>query len=329
MFNLLKYSGAILIATNYGLKIASDAKIFRLYWVFGVSLALCIECSSLIFPQFFLILASSANFLKLTSLSCSNISRTIILNDFARYGNISDITNKYMIHQNISTFIGNVFGFIVSLCLPQTFIHTFGFIFCLSALNIYISYRGLKYIELNEFNFQRAMIFSQEYITNKLKILSPSEVCLKEKVFLQKMKNIKFCKVSPEIILNSDKTGYIIRLIDIFKDRKFFIYVKKKGLLRFFGLNRFEIYSFLKINADNNDIFMAFLLSIKINLLLKEKKRLLFYKDISSIIEEANLWLNEINEEELFSEIKKSGWNSNFNSLEENFSRYQILIKPR
>lgn len=219
-------------------------------------------------------------------------------------------------------------GFIISLVIPHTFTYTFSLITCLSVLNLHISYKSLKYIELNEFNFQRAVIFSKEFVFTEGKVkLSPSEICAKEKVFFYTMKNIKFCKISPEIILKSDKTGFIIRLIDIFKDKNYIVYVKKRDILGFFGINRFEVFTFLKVNADNEDIFLAFLLSVKINILLKEWRGRLSYKDVSKLIEKANLWVDELNEEELFSAMKKSGWNLNFSPLEENFMRYQMLIK--
>jgi hypothetical protein len=291
-------------------------------------LALLIECSSLKYPQFFLFLATTANFIKLTSLSSSNLSRTIILNHFAKQGNISDITNKYSIQQNIAVFTGNLLGFMISFILPHTFTYTFSFITILAILNLHISYKSLKFIELNEFNLQRATIFADEYIRSEGKnILSCSEICQRERVFFKKMKNIKFCRKSPEIILKSEKTGYIIRLIDIFKDKNYIIYVKKRDILGLLGLNKFEIYTFLKINADNDDIFLAFLLSVKIDILLREWKGRLNYKDVSKIIEKANIWVNEIDEKKLFTEMKKNELNLNFSSLEENFMRYQMLIK--
>jgi len=189
----------------------------------------------------------------------------------------------------------------------------------------------LKYVKLSDLNFQRAVMVCLEYINSgNKKLLSPEEVVQREKIIFRKFKGIKFCHCSPEIILKSEKLGYIIRIMDIFKEKKFIVYVKKRNLLQLFGLRKYTIYTFLKVNADNNDIFLAFLLSVKINLMLHESKKKTIginYKDISAIIEEANLWLDELDKKFIFSEMKYLGWNMNFNNLEEKFYRYHMLIK--
>lgn len=320
-----------MINTKYSQKISLNAKSFRVYWVIGVNLALLIECTSLIMPQYFLLLATTANFIKLISLASANFSRTIILNNFSVSHNVSEITNKFSLQQNISVFIGNLLGFILSISLPQTFPLTFTILSFLAILNIKISYDSLKYIKLTDLNFQRATLLCLEYIkSGNKKILSPQEMLNKEKIFFTKFGAVKFCQISPEIILESQKTGYIIRIIDIFKDKNFIVYVKKRRLLGLIGLRKFTIYTFLKVNAENTDIFIAFLLSVKINLMLQEFKKptiAMNHKDISAIIEQANMWLEELDKKAIFNDIKNLGWNTNFSSLEEKFYRYHMLIK--
>lgn len=276
-------------------------------------------------------LATSANFIKLTSLASANLSRTIILNNYSVSHNVSDITNKYSLQQNIAIFIGNVLGFGLSILIPQTFGYTFTLLSFLAILNMKISLNSLQYIKLNDLNFQRAVLVCLEYINSgNKKIISPEEVVNKEKIFFSQLNGLFFCQSSPEMILKSEKTGYIIRIIDVFKEKNFIVYVKKRKLLGLIGLRKFNIYTFLKVNADNNDIFLAFLLSVKINLMLQETKKSTIsinYKDVSGIIENANSWLEELDKKYLFNEMKNSGWNMNFSGMEEKFYRYHMLIK--
>lgn len=296
-----------------------------------MNIALLTECTSLIFPQYFLLLATSANFIKLTSLASANLSRTIILNNFSVSHNVSDITNKYSLQQNIAIFVGNLLGFGVSILIPQTFGYTFSLLSLLAVLNMKISITSLKYIKLSELNFQRAALLCLEFINSgNKKVLSPEEIVSREAIVFSKLNGLNFCQSSPEIILKSEKTGYIIRIIDIFKEKNFIVYVKKRKFLGLVGLRKFNIYTFLKVNADNNDIFLAFLLSVKINLMLQETKKstiAINYKDISAIIEKATLWLEELDKKHLFNEMKNLGWNMNFSGLEEKFYRYHMLIK--
>jgi hypothetical protein len=276
-------------------------------------------------------LATSANFIKLTSLASANLSRTIILNNYSVSHNVSDITNKYSLQQNIAIFIGNLLGFGLSILIPQTFGYTFSLLSFLAVLNMKISIKSLQYVKLNDLNFQRSVLFCLEYINSgNKKVLSPDEIVNKEKIYFSKLNGLNFCQSSPEIILKSEKTGYIIRIIDIFKDKNFIVYLKKRKLLGLVGLRKFNTYTFLKVNADNNDIFLAFLLSVKINLLLQETKKssiAINYKDISAITEKANSWLEELDKKNLFNEMKNLGWNMNFSGLEERFYRYHMLIK--
>lgn len=276
-------------------------------------------------------MATSANFIKLTSLASANLSRTIILNNYSVSHNVSDITNKYSLQQNIAIFIGNLLGFGLSILIPQTFGYTFSLLSFLAVLNMKISIKSLQYVKLNDLNFQRSVLFCLEYINSgNKKVLSPDEIVNKEKIYFSKLNGLNFCQSSPEIILKSEKTGYIIRIIDIFKDKNFIVYLKKRKLLGLVGLRKFNTYTFLKVNADNNDIFLAFLLSVKINLLLQETKKssiAINYKDISAITEKANSWLEELDKKNLFNEMKNLGWNMNFSGLEERFYRYHMLIK--
>lgn len=201
----------------------------------------------------------------------------------------------------------------------------------LAVLNMKISITSLKYIKLSELNFQRAALLCLEFINSgNKKVLSPEEIVSREAIVFSKLNGLNFCQSSPEIILKSEKTGYIIRIIDIFKEKNFIVYVKKRKFLGLVGLRKFNIYTFLKVNADNNDIFLAFLLSVKINLMLQETKKstiAINYKDISAIIEKATLWLEELDKKHLFNEMKNLGWNMNFSGLEEKFYRYHMLIK--
>lgn len=254
------------------------------------------------------------------------ISRTAIIENYCKDNNIVDLTNKFVIQNNISMFIGNIIGFTISLIIPlNSFAPTFGVITVLSVYNIYAALKSVSYIDFIYFNLQRACIFCEEYINNK-NVLSPEEVSKREKMIYKKHNKIHFCRKSPEIILHTDNQLYIVQLFELFRDLNFFVYVKKK--FNIFKMRYdYKIYTFLRVNAENNDVFSAFLFSVRLsNRLADFKRKNVSYDTIVDIIEENVEYCSKV-DKKLLDKMKSAGWNLNFSYLEENYARYHMLYK--
>lgn len=272
-------------------------------------------------PKYFLIIATVSNIFKLTGLSCNAISRITILEHYSKNNNIVDVSNKGGIQHNIALLTGNLLGFGISMIIPMNnFALTFSLLSLLSVLKISLGYKGTRKINFDEFNFQRTCLVTEEYINSKT-ILSPLETSAKEKLLFRRYSKLYFCTHSPEMILKLDNNPYVLKLFDIFKDKSYFILI-------FPSHTRYRIYSFLKVNAENNDIFISFLLSIKIYSLLKQnKQKNLTYDDLASLIASSIAYVDCIDKKTLFEKMKLVGWSLNFTHLEQEYSRLHMLFK--
>ncbi len=284
------------------------------------SFSFLVESTTLIIPGSFLLIATSANIIKLISLNCIFISRTVIIENLAKENNLADLSNRLALHNNISMLCGNLLGLGFSLLIPlNNFATTFSVLFGISLYNIYTSYRCLKYVEFNHFNFQRLSILLEEYLISG-NILTPAEVSKKETIIYAKYSNIKFCQESPEIIIHSDNKLYIVKSFNLFRDRNFFLYVKKCFNLKKLKYE-YTISTFLRVNAENTDILMAFIFTIRLNQNLKSNL------EIEDLIEENFTFLDEFDKKHFIEKLKNAGWSLNFSCLEEKYSRYHLLFK--
>ena len=203
--------------TRIGQKIGTNTENYNFFWILGINLSFLIKRTSLNFPEYILVLAMSANLLKLTSMISSYTFRLKNINkDYSN--NFFDIPFKCGLQESISVLFGSILGFSASLFFTQTFQFSIFLVFSLAITNVFTSLQSLKYLKINDFNFQKAARFCNEFVISKQKkLLSPIEIALKETLIFSEFANIKFCNFSPDILLNSDKNGYIIRIIDMFK----------------------------------------------------------------------------------------------------------------
>ena len=260
------------------------------------------------------------------------VTRAGIIQHFSVDNNVTDLTNKATTQHNLSIllgiinayYIGNIIGFGVSMLLPSNFSYIFGFI---SAMTIYHLYTGIKSVNsiiLDEFNIQRMYILCDEFIKNK-KVISPNQVYLKEKMIFRDVRNIHFCQKTLEFLIvnegNDDE--YLMDLIRIYKNQKFFCYAVKR-----FNICKlsyyYELNVSLRIDSDNSDIFLAFLYAVELNQVLIET---MDFKNIIFKMEETLKYIDEIKVKEVVEEMKLLGWMTNFSILEEKYCRYQILYK--
>ena len=287
------------------------------------------EVIPLLLPKYFLIIASVANIIKFISLSGNQISRTTIIEHFCRQHNIVDLANKYGIQHNIAILTGNLIGFFCSLIFPlNNFTPTFTFLSLISLLNIYTAFKSVTYFTMSDFNFQRMSLFCEEYL-NSGSIISPEEVKRKEKIFYTNTKNMYFANVSPEFIIKNDNQLFIIHLFDIIKDKNYFVIPQKRFSFKNMK-NVYRIYTFLRLNADNNDIFFAFMYSIRLNMLLnglKGNMKNSTNDDVIGLMIKNITFIDDIDKKTIFDKMKTSGWILNFGVLEEKYNRYHMLFK--
>jgi hypothetical protein len=223
----------------------------------------------------------------------------------------------------LTNYLGNLLGFAISYYIKPNTIATFGIVGLLTAYNLVTSKYSVNSIALDDFNPQRIFYFCEEYIHNKI-MLTPHEISKKEKMIFNKLKNISFTEHSLDFFINRERNAeYVVDLFEIFSDKRYFCYVKK-----FFSVSKlrmdYQIYMSLRVDADNNDLFLAYLFAIKLmNLLNNETKQ----KDIIKLIKENIIFIQNLEKKVMFEEIKLKGWSSNFSILEERYCRYHILYK--
>jgi hypothetical protein len=315
--------------TKYIHKIEKNAKSWRIISITGSSLSLTLEVTPLIFPSYFLIIASVANIIKFICLSGNQISRTAVIEHFSKQNNIVDLSNKYGLQHNISILVGNFIGFLISCAFSfNNFGPTFGLLTLISCINIYTAFKSVTFFTLADFNFQRMCLFCEEYV-NSGSIVTTEDVKKKEKIFYMKNRNIYFANTSPEFIIKNDNQLFIVNLFDLFKDRNYFVMPQKRFCLKKMK-SEWRIYTFLRLNADNNDIFFAFLYTIRLNTLLiseKGKVKNLSSDEVIDIMHKNQIFIDEIDRKSMIEKMKSAGWVLNFGSLEEKYSRYHMLFK--
>lgn len=264
--------------------------------------------------------------------TCSLATRIGINNHFCKDNNITDLSNKYFAQNNLALISGNLIGFLLSLSipLPYNFFTVFSVIGTLTVFHIYASFKHVKHVVFNELNNQRAYYVAIEYLFTK-EIFTPEEVSRKESIFFNQTNYLNFCNTNLDVLFNKEKNNYILyEITDIFKNEKFLTYVKikKKKFNVFHKKNDIKIYTFLRLDANHIDIFIAYLYSIDLYLHLrasldsnKDEKNLL------NIMKENLENIKNINTQSLLDAFKKKGWETNFGMLEEKYMRYQLIAK--
>jgi hypothetical protein len=324
--NNIFIKGAIVFATKYTQSIERNAKFWRVVSIALASFSLLMETTTLIYPKYFLLIATFANIFKLISLSGNGISRVTILEHLSKQHNIVDVTNKSGLQQNIALLTGNLIGFGISLMIPiNNFAFTFTALAILSVFNIYCGVKSIRFIKFDDFNFQRMCVMCEEYIENK-NVLSPKEISDKERFVFKKYSNVHFCTKSPEVIMKHENSCYLLTLFDLFKDKNYFVLVGKDFNLK---KRRYEhvIYTFLRVNAENMDILQSFIFTIKLHKLIHESPGIKSYDKITEMIEKSMSYMEELDRKVLLEKMKLLGWSHNFAHLEETYARLHMLFK--
>ncbi len=179
-------------------------------------------------------------------------------------------------------------------------------------------------------NSQRAYYVVKEYFTTG-KLLDVEEVSKREKFIFRKLKFLKFCNYPLEKIIGgksvNKNTEYLLKVLNSYKDFKYMSYVEKKyDYIK--GGYKFSLYTFLRVDAERIDIFMAFLFSVRLYDYLSNGGY--DKNNIEDMIIEAiktNLeWIKKIDKKEMIRRLKENNWDiASFSLLEEKFQRYQFF----
>ncbi len=185
------------------------------------------------------------------------------------------------------------------------------------------SHISCKKIFLAEMNPQRAYIVIQEYLKSRT-ILDEITTNKKEKFLFNKLSYLKFCNYPFDKLINKyNNDDYLNDILNCFSREHFFCYVHVK--VSKWNLNKIKIYTFMKLDGEQIDIFLAFIFSVKLYESLKNKSNLSENVIICEIKRDLN-WLGKINKIDLSKKLKEQGWVINFNLLEEKYERVQILV---
>jgi hypothetical protein len=268
-------------------------------------------------------------------------TRIGISNHFCKENNITDLTNKYIAQSNLAFIIGNLTGLFISINLPQpySFPLIFSVVMGFTLLHILSGYKSVEQVSLNTLNFQRAYLLGNEILETH-KIISPEMILKKESLFFKNDGHIKFCNFPMEYLLKSEKNIKLANnLFDMFKEYPFFCFVKikkhytPKKLFRRRNKSEkmYRIYTYMKLEAENGDILLAFLFTLQLSkfleLLTKASKTDITEDKIIELIQNTQEQINKINKTQMLHDLRTQGWNTNFHSLETEYMRYHLLIK--
>jgi hypothetical protein len=256
--------------------------------------------------------------------SIANTStRTGINAHYCKDNNITDLSNKYIAQNNISYIIGSLIGLCCTFFIPMNFYSIMPFIISVSVVHMISSHISCKKIFLAEMNPQRAYIVIQEYLKSRT-ILDEITTNKKEKFLFNKLSYLKFCNYPFDKLINKyNNDDYLNDILNCFSREHFFCYVHVK--VSKWNLNKIKIYTFMKLDGEQIDIFLAFIFSVKLYESLKNKSNLSENVIICEIKRDLN-WLGKINKIDLSKKLKEQGWVINFNLLEEKYERVQILV---
>lgn len=224
-----------------------------------------------------------------------------------------------MAQANFTMVIGNIIGVLISVYCTFTSTFVYSLIGGLSILYIWAGYKSIEEIHLRDLNKYRAYFVCEEYFL-KGHVPGYEAVNLREGGKFFKLKGFNFCNYSMEKTIGKEKdVEYCLNLTEIFKDYKFFSYVKvRHGLIK--RKLTYDIHTYLRVDADNQDIFLAFMFTVKLYKCLKESG-----ENVLNVIKKCLDYISNVNKSEIFEEMRVKGYDLHFNLLEENYMRYQII----
>lgn len=281
--------------------------------------AFFIELSIFIFPNYFVYLAATSAFIKITCSSISMVTRTGVYLQIAKRNNLVDLILKHQNQANVAVLIGNTFGFLTTFYFNLNFASSLVIMSLGTVLAYYSLAKSNNELILNDLNAQRMYYFCKLFIAEN-KIPTPKEVSRCERM-LFRPKKIFFCKKSPEFLMYQEK-NLVINVINLFKKHNFICFPKTK-----FNLNKlkyqYDIYAFLRINNSNLDILKAYMCCIK----LEESLNIAWQMTETEVLKHVknSIEFTEKINSDFLVEMEKDGWKINFENAADTNSQYHIV----
>lgn len=140
--------GGILFASRYGGYFDEDIKKWRFFAMSSLNLSILIEIMTLKFPNYFLLLASTANAMKNICFLMAAASRAQINMRFAKQNNIADIAGKSVSQFTTSSLLGMGLGIGLSKLIDISQLSQLSpLIAVLTFVNLYSTYTSANLID--------------------------------------------------------------------------------------------------------------------------------------------------------------------------------------
>jgi len=203
----------------------------------------------------------------------------------------------------------------------------------ISTLHLTFAHLSNRNINLLDLNLQRAYYLVKEYLKENI-ILDPTVISQRESLIFNKLNFLSFCEHSIEKVINKKKYDrHLDDFISLFKDMKYITFVDKK----YSYIKRkyeFKLYTYLRLDAENMDILMAFIYSISLHEMINDKFGKIntnikindINESILELIQNNHTKINKINKNNLSNQLRDKGWNVNFRLLEDKYMRYHMIL---
>lgn len=254
---------------------------------------------------------------KFTALSATATARLGLFNTFAKNGNVTDLLNTWSNQNNLAFFLGNLIGLGLSFLLPKSFPVILGSIIVLTLIHlrgVYVSV--FKTIKLKDYNLQRAY-FQVLHYSKYQTLAGLEEINFKETIFFRDLTYLNFSNYPLEKLMTNNEKNTLSH-INLFNNYKFCVSVRKT----IFG--NYKIYTYMRLDAEDIDIFMALLYSVRlhdtlINQIIQHNC------EIITALKENLEYINKMDKHKLVTMMKNLDWDVKFHKVEEKYMRYHIV----
>eukprot|EP00178_Gracilaria_changii_P001942 TRINITY_DN1284_c0_g1_i2.p1 TRINITY_DN1284_c0_g1~~TRINITY_DN1284_c0_g1_i2.p1 ORF type:complete len:737 (-),score=108.48 TRINITY_DN1284_c0_g1_i2:5070-7280(-) len=294
--------GKMVWAGSMGKDFDVDPKRWRfrsaLLYVFGSGL----EIVTQIFPASFLLFATAANTMKQVSMLTASATRNAMYRSFGeRSQNIANITAKGEAQIVVADLIGMGTGIQLSKVVTSK-AHVLATYAVLTVMDIFGIYMELRQVVFRTLNAERSSIVLNYYVRNG-ECLSPSQVSLKERIFLkEKYKSRVRLSSIAKAAKNPDELQL---LLTVFRREHFIVTLPRAsdgGACRLV----------LRKDASNEDVLRAMLTAEYVHQAVEKKngkKPTLSREDKESILRNARKYAKRTFPS-FTSSAKEAGWNT-------------------
>ena len=198
--DLVSLLGSLLFAYIYANNFGINVKKWRLFADIINDIALTIELLTPLSNKDYLpyLLSISSLFKALCGIAATS-SRSALSVHFAKNKNVSDISVKEGIQEQLVTLIGMVLGYFLTNLFHDQLYSTFIIFILLTIFHVYANYKAMKCLIFKSINFQRGILLIENFLLSQKEdsssTLLPSNIAIQEKIFYNQPKWLIFgCK---------------------------------------------------------------------------------------------------------------------------------------